>query len=57
MGFEYLTNTPLDKARDEYLSHLTKNGLAPKTETIPVHQSAGRVTAGPVYAENLCAAL
>ncbi|NLA87834.1 MAG: molybdopterin biosynthesis protein [Clostridiales bacterium] len=50
MGFEYLTNIPLDKAREEYISLLEKNGMAPSGETIPVQHSAGRVTAGAVYA-------
>lgn len=50
MGFEYLTNVPLAKAREEYLELLTKNGMAPSSEMIPVHTSAGRITAGPVYA-------
>lgn len=50
MGFEYLTNVPLDKARDEYLALLKKNGMSHSAETIPVHTSAGRVTAEPVYA-------
>jgi putative molybdopterin biosynthesis protein len=50
MGFEYLTNVPLSKARDEYIALLTENGMAPSSETIPVHQAAGRMTAGAVYA-------
>jgi putative molybdopterin biosynthesis protein len=50
MGFEYLTNIPLDKARVDYISLLEKNGMAPSCETVPVQQAAGRITAGPVYA-------
>ena len=50
MGFEYLTNIPLDKAREEYIDLLKRNGMAPSVETIPVRESAGRMTAGPVYA-------
>lgn len=50
MAFHYLTNAPLDKAREEYISLLCRNGFGPKTETIPVEASGGRVTAGPVYA-------
>ena len=51
MPVKYLTNIPLDKAREEYLSILKQNGLAPKTETLPVLQVAGRITAAPVYAK------
>jgi putative molybdopterin biosynthesis protein len=50
LGFEYLTNVPLNKAREEYMALLVNNGMAPSSETIPVHTSAGRITAGPVYA-------
>ena len=54
MGFEYLTNVPLDKAREDYLKLLTENGFAPKTEVIPVWDACGRVTAHAVYA-HICA--
>ncbi len=50
MGFEYLTNVPLHQARQDYLNLLLKNGFAAKTETIPVYEACGRITAGPVYA-------
>ncbi len=50
MGFEYLTNVSLTKAREEYIALLVRNGMMPVSETIPVHQSAGRITAGAVYA-------
>jgi putative molybdopterin biosynthesis protein len=50
MGFEYLTNVPLSKAREEYIALLVKNGMTPSAETIPVRAAAGRITAGPVYA-------
>ncbi len=50
MGFEYLTNVPLNKARAEYMALLAEYGMAPSSETIPVHAAAGRITAGPVYA-------
>ena len=36
MGFEYLTNIPLDKARADYLKLLKENGFGSKTEVIPV---------------------
>jgi putative molybdopterin biosynthesis protein len=51
MPFKYLTNIPLDKAREEYIDALKKDGLAPKTETLPVLRAAGRITAAPVYAK------
>ena len=54
MGFEYLTNAPLNKAREEYLAMLESNGFAPKTETIPVWDACGRITAHAVYA-HICA--
>ena len=54
MGFEYLTNVPLEQARADYLKLLEDNGFAPKTERIPVFQACGRVTAQAVYA-HICA--
>ena len=54
MGFEYLTNVPLVQARKEYLERLVSGGFGSKTETIPVFESCGRVTAKAVYA-HICA--
>ena len=54
MGFEYLTNIPLDKAREDYLKLLEANGFGSKTEVIPVWDACGRVTAHAVYA-HICA--
>ena len=54
MTFEYLTNVPLKKAREDYLKLLKEKGFSNKTETIPVQQAHGRITAGPVYA-HICA--
>ena len=54
MGFEYLTNVPLVKAREEYLALLEGNGFGPRAETIPVWDACGRVTAKAVYA-HICA--
>ena len=54
MGFQYLTNVPLSKAREDYLQLLIKNGFCPKTEVIPVYEACGRVTAYAVYA-HICA--
>lgn len=50
MGFQYLTNIPVDKAREEYLALLEKNGMVPAVETIRVDKSAGRITAQAIYA-------
>ena len=54
MGFEYLTNIPLDKARADYLNMLIGSGFAAATEVIPVWDACGRVTARAVYA-HICA--
>lgn len=54
MGFEYLTNVPLRKARQDYLTLLRSHGFGPKTEVIPVTEACGRVTARAVYA-HICA--
>ena len=54
MGFEYLTNIPLAKAREDYLNLLRSHGFGPKTEVIPVWDACGRVTARAVYA-HICA--
>ena len=54
MGFEYLTNVPLQQAREDYLKLLESHGFAPKTEVIPVYKACGRVTAHAVYA-HICA--
>ena len=45
-----MTNVPLQQARADYLKLLTENGFAPRTETIPVYEACGRVTAKAVYA-------
>ena len=54
MGFSYLTNVPLDKARQDYIDFLGSAGFAPELELIPVQRSCGRVTAQAVYAA-ICA--
>ena len=54
MGFEYLTNVPLSKAKEEYLDLLTGHGFTYQTEIIPVYEACGRVTAQAVYA-SICA--
>ncbi|MEL7646178.1 MAG: molybdopterin biosynthesis protein [Anaerolineaceae bacterium] len=50
MAFEYLTNIPLEEARETYLNALRQAGLRYKTETIPASSALGRVTANAVYA-------
>ena len=54
MGFEYLTNVPLQQAQAEYLKLLEEHGFGPKTEAIAVYDACGRVTARAVYA-HICA--
>ncbi len=54
MGFTYLTNVPLEKAREEYKNFLIERGFAAKTERISVSAACGRVTSEAVYA-NICA--
>ncbi len=50
MSFTYLTNVPLAQAQADYLKALLDRGFAAKTETIPVQDSFGRLTAQAVYA-------
>ena len=54
MAFHYLTNVPLEQAREEYLQLLIENGLQNKTECIPVFEACGRITSEAVYA-HICA--
>lgn len=54
MGFEYLTNVPLDEARGEYLARLQENGFAGQTEMVSVQNAFGRITERAVYAA-ICA--
>ena len=50
MGFEYLTNTPLDAAKEAYLKALAELRFASGTENVPVTEACGRITAQAVYA-------
>lgn len=50
MGFEFLTNTPLEEARSAYLQALDELGFASEPETVPVQEACGRITAQAVYA-------
>ncbi len=54
MAFEFLTNVPLSEARENYIAALLARGFAAGVETVPVPDSAGRVTARAVYAA-ICA--
>ena len=54
MAFEYLTNIPLEKAREDYISALKENGFGADSETISVINSSGRIISSPVYA-TICA--
>ena len=54
MAFEYLSNIPLEKAREDYISALKENGFGADSETISVINSSGRITSSPVYA-TICA--
>ena len=50
MGFEFLTNTPLEEARSAYLQALDELGFASEPETVPVQEACARITAQAVYA-------
>ncbi len=50
MGFEYLKNTSLAQAREDYLAALSERGFTHKTERVSVPSACGRVTAKAVYA-------
>ena len=54
MAFHYLTNIPLEKAREDYLELLRSHGFGPETETVPVQNSCGRINSRAVYAA-ICA--
>ena len=54
MPFKYLTNLPLDQAREKYMDFIEETGFIPGCETVPVQSSCGRITAGAVYAR-ICA--
>ena len=51
MKHNYLNNTPLLKAREEYLAHITERGFDYKTEAVPSAASHGRVLSEAVYAK------
>ena len=51
MKHNYLNNTPLLKARKEYLAHITERGFNYKTEAVHSAASHGRVLSEAVYAK------
>ena len=50
MAFQYLTNIPLDQAREEYRAWMAEGGFAAGAEEVPAGESWGRTTARAVYA-------
>mgnify|MGYP002545020468 CR=1 FL=1 len=54
MAFQYLTNTPLAQAQEEYMHKLVSQGMEPPAEQVPIDAACGRVTAEAVYA-HICA--
>ena len=45
MAFSYLTNVPLEKAKNDYIELLVSCGFGPESETVSVQSACGRVTA------------
>lgn len=50
MRHDYLTNTPLAEARTAFLAAALSAGFLAGSETVPVAESAGRITAEAVWA-------
>ena len=50
MAFDYLSNTPLEQAREAFLAALREAGMEPRCETVRVGEALGRITARPLYA-------
>ena len=48
--YQYLSNTPLDQAREMFLTRCAQLRAGLKTELIPTADAAGRITAAAVYA-------
>lgn len=51
MKHNYLNNTPLDKAKEDYFSHLKSKGFDYKTETVMSAEACGRTLSQAVYAK------
>ncbi|MEA4894812.1 MAG: molybdopterin biosynthesis protein [Oscillospiraceae bacterium] len=54
MKYEYLTNIPLEQAKNDYLAFLREAGMTGREETIRVGEALGRISACAVYAR-ICA--
>ncbi len=54
MAFTYLSNYPLEEAREIFLKALDQAGLKPRVERVPTSEANGRITAEAVYAR-ICA--
>ena len=54
MAFTYLSNYPLEEARELFLRELVEAGLKPRVERIPTSEANGRITSEAVYAR-ICA--
>lgn len=50
MKYEYLKNTPLDTAREDYIDFLKSAGMAGQEELVPVLEALGRITSRAIYA-------
>lgn len=51
MRHNYLNNTPLNEAKEAYLSHLAEKGFECAVEKAPSAEASGRILASAVYAE------
>ena len=51
MRHNYLNNTPLNEAKENYLSHLAANNFTYDTEQIASAQASGRILSEAVYAK------
>ena len=54
MAFTYLSNYPLEEARELFLKALDQAGLKPQVEHVPTSEANGRITSEAVYA-SICA--
>lgn len=54
MNYQYLTNTPLDKAVKDYIKLLEENNMTSKEEKVPVFEACSKITSKAVYAK-ICA--
>ncbi len=54
MAFTYLSNYPLEEARELYLRELVEAGLKPRVERVSTNEANGRITSEAVYAR-ICA--